>query len=75
MKVTSKMAKEILEQGPREPIEKLGLKIEQLCALLTMATDGSFDTHSEGTKEGFLHACADMARECERLLSAVEVAA
>ena len=58
-----------------EATEKLGLKIEQLCALLTMATDGGFEAHSEGTKEGFLHACADMARECERLLSALEVAA
>jgi hypothetical protein len=55
-----------------EATEKLGLKIEQLCALLTMATDGSFDTHSEGTKEGYLFACADIAQECERLLTALE---
>lgn len=58
-----------------EATQKLGLKIEQLCALLTVATDESFRAHTDDTKDGFLHACADMAQECERLLTALECAA
>jgi hypothetical protein len=53
-------------------LEKLGLKVEQLCAMLTVCTDESFKAHTDDTKEGYLFACADIAQECERLLTALE---